>query len=163
RFLAEVGGKAVIKPLGGAGGEGVLTLTEGDLNLNTIIELTTHNGKRVAMVQEFLPAVREGDKRILLLEGEPLGAILRVPQKDDVRSNIHAGGSVVKAEVTEHERTMIEALRPRLLQDGLYFVGIDVIGGKLTEINVTSPTGIQQMSRLDGVNHAARVIAWIER
>jgi glutathione synthase len=162
RFLAEVGGKAVIKPLGGAGGEGVLTLSEGDLNLNAIIELTTHNARRVAMVQEFLPAVREGDKRILVLEGEPLGAILRVPRSDDVRSNIHVGGSVVRAEVTAQERELIETLKPRLLHDGLHFVGIDVIGGKLTEINVTSPTGIQQMSRLDGINHAERVIAWIE-
>jgi glutathione synthase len=163
RFLAEVGGKAVFKPLGGAGGEGVLTLTEGDLNLNAIIEITTHNGKRVAMAQEFLPAVRQGDKRILLLEGEPLGAILRVPRQDDVRSNIHVGGSVVKAEVRAQERSMLETLKPRLLHDGLYFVGVDVIGGKLTEINVTSPTGIQQMSRLDGVDYSARVIAWIEQ
>jgi glutathione synthase len=163
RFLAAVGGKAVIKPLGGAGGEGVLALTEGDLNLNTLIELTTHNGKRVAMAQEFLPAVREGDKRILLLGGEPLGAILRVPRQDDVRSNIHAGGSVVKATVTAAEQELIAKLRPRLLADGLHFVGLDVIGGKLTEINVTSPTGIQQMSRLDGVNRCARVIEWVEQ
>jgi glutathione synthase len=163
RFLAEVGGKAVIKPLGGAGGEGVMTLTEGDLNLNAIIEITTHNGKRVAMAQEFLPAVREGDKRILLLDGEPLGAILRIPRQDDVRSNIHVGGTVVKAEVTPQERRLVETLKPRLLQDGLYFVGVDVIGGRLTEINVTSPTGIQQMSLLDGIDYGARVIAWIEQ
>jgi len=162
RFLKQVGGKGVIKPLGGAGGEGVLALDEHDLNLNTLIEITTYNGKRVAMAQEFLPAVREGDKRILLVEGEPLGAILRVPSSDDVRSNIHVGGSVVKAEVTAHERRMIERMKPRLLQDGLWFVGIDVIGGKLTEVNVTSPTGIQQMSRLMGVNLSARVIDWIE-
>jgi glutathione synthase len=162
RFIAEVGGKAVIKPLGGAGGEGVLTLSLDDLNLNTIIELTTHNGKRVAMAQEFLPAVREGDKRILVLEGEPLGAILRVPRADDVRSNIHAGGSVVKATISADERRMVETLKPRLRQDGLHLVGIDVIGGKLTEINVTSPTGIQQMSRLDGVNYSERVISWVE-
>jgi glutathione synthase len=161
RFMIEVGGKAVIKPLGGAGGEGVMVLAEGDLNVNAIIEATTHHGKRVAMVQEFLPAVREGDKRILVLEGEPLGAILRVPQSGDVRSNIHVGGSVVKAEITPAEQHMIDTLAPRLLQDGLYFVGLDVIGGKLTEINVTSPTGIQQMSRLDGVNYSARVIEWI--
>ena len=163
RFLSEVSGRAVIKPLGGAGGEGVMVLSEGDLNLNAILEATTHHGKRVAMVQEFLPAVREGDKRILLLEGEPLGAILRVPQHDDVRSNIHVGGSVVRADITPQEQRLIDTLAPRLLQDGLYFVGIDVIGGKLTEINVTSPTGIQQMSRLDGVNYCERVIAWVEQ
>jgi glutathione synthase len=163
RFLKAVGGKGVIKPLGGAGGEGVLALDEQDLNLNTLIEITTHNGKRVAMAQEFLPAVREGDKRILVVEGEPLGAILRVPRKDDVRSNIHAGGSVVKATVTAEDRAMIAKLQPRLREDGLHFVGLDVIGGKLTEINVTSPTGIQQMSRLDGVNHCATVLEWLEK
>jgi glutathione synthase len=163
RFVAEMGGKAVIKPLGGAGGEGVLALIAGDLNLNTLIELTTHGGKRVAMAQEFLPAVREGDKRILLLEGAPLGAILRVPQADDVRSNIHVGGSVVRATVTEQDSALIARLAPRLRHDGLYFVGLDVIGGKLTEINVTSPTGIQQMSRLDGKNYCASVIDWVER
>jgi len=163
RFVEEVGGRAVLKPLGGAGGEGVMALTTGDLNLNAIIEATTHNGRRVAMAQEFLPAVREGDKRVLLLDGEPLGAILRVPQAGDVRSNIHVGGSVVAAEVTDADRRIVETLRPRLHQDGLYFVGLDVIGGKLTEINVTSPTGIQQMSRLDGVNYCERVIEWVER
>ena len=139
-----------------------MTLTEGDLNLNAIIELTTHHGRRLAMVQEFLPAVREGDKRILLLDGQLLGAILRVPQQGDVRSNIHVGGSVVQAKVTEEERRIIETVAPSLREDGLYFVGLDVIGGKLTEVNVTSPTGIQQMTRLDGVNYPAQVIAWIE-
>jgi len=163
RFVTAVGGKAVIKPLGGAGGEGVLALTEGDHNLNALIEITTHNGTRVAMAQEFLPAVREGDKRILVLEGQPLGAILRVPQKDDVRSNIHAGGTVVKAAVTAEDQRLIAELAPQLRRDGLHFVGLDVIGGKLTEINVTSPTGIQQMSRLDGANHCATVIEWVER
>jgi glutathione synthase len=162
RFLAEVGGQGVIKPLGGAGGEGVFMLRADDMNLNAIIEHVTRNGTCMAMVQEFLPAVREGDKRILLLEGEPLGAILRVPQRDDVRSNIHVGGTVVKAEITAAERRMIDALAPRLREDGLFFVGLDVIGGKLTEVNVTSPTGIQQMSRLDGENYESRVIAWLE-
>jgi glutathione synthase len=163
RFVTDVGGRAVIKPLGGAGGEGVMTLTDGDLNLNAIIEATTHGGRRVAMAQEFLPAVHEGDKRILVLEGEPLGAILRVPQRGDVRSNIHVGGSVVKTEISAAERAIVAALAPKLTEDGLFFVGIDVIGGKLTEINVTSPTGIQQMSRLDGVNYSERVIAWVEQ
>jgi glutathione synthase len=162
RFLGEVGGLGVVKPLGGAGGEGVFMLRADDMNLNAILEHATRNGTQLAMVQEFLPAVREGDKRILVLEGEPLGAILRVPQRDDVRSNIHVGGTVVKAEITAAELRIIETLAPRLRQDGLYFVGLDVIGGKLTEVNVTSPTGIQQMSRLDGENYESRVIEWIE-
>jgi glutathione synthase len=161
-FMRQVGGKAVIKPLSGAGGDGVFLVKDDDLNVNAIIETVTHVGKRLAMVQSFLPAVVKGDKRILLLDGEPLGAILRVPQKDDVRSNIHIGGSVHATELDDDDRRIVAALAPRLRQDGLVFVGLDVIGGKLTEVNVTSPTGIQQMSRLMGQNLSARVIDWIE-
>ena len=102
-------------------------------------------------------------ERILLLDGEPLGAILRVPKRGDVRSNIHVGGSVVRAELDDRDREIIAALAPRLRADGLVFVGLDVIGGRLTEVNVTSPTGIQQMSRLDHQPYSERVIAWLER
>lgn len=163
RFMKSVGGRAVIKPLGGAGGEGVLALMEGDLNINALIETTTHNESRVAMVQQFVPEVAQGDKRVLLLDGEPLGAILRVPRADDVRSNIHVGGSVVKSQVDDADRRIIAAVAPRLRDDGLWFVGLDVIGGQLTEVNVTSPTGIQQMSRLDDENHSSTVIDWVQR
>jgi glutathione synthase len=162
-FVREVGGRAVLKPLGGAGGEGVMVLGGSDPNLNAIIEATTHHGRRMAMAQEFLPAVSEGDKRILVLDGQPLGAVLRVPRGGEVRSNLHVGGQAVQASITAHERTIVEALRQRLLDDGLWFVGLDVIGGKLTEVNVTSPTGIQQMSAFDGVNYCAKVLEWIER
>lgn len=161
-FLRAHGGKVVLKPLSGAGGEGVFLLRDDDLNVNAIIETVTHVGRRVAMVQEFLPDVVRGDKRVLLLDGEPLGGILRVPRKDDVRSNIHVGGTVEKVALDEHDLRIVAALRERLRADGLYFVGLDVIGGRLTEVNVTSPTGIQQMSRLDGVNLSAKVIDWIE-
>jgi glutathione synthase len=163
RFVGEVGGRAVIKPLDGAGGEGVMVLSEGDFNVNAIIEATTRHGARIAMVQQFLPEVRQGDKRILLLDGDPLGAILRVPTSEEMRSNIHVGGSVVKAELTDADRHIIRTVAPRLRADGLYFVGLDVIGGRLTEVNVTSPTGIQQMSRLDGVNYSATVFDWVEQ
>jgi glutathione synthase len=161
-FLHAHRGKVVIKPLSGAGGDGVFLLEAGDLNVNAIIETVTHVGRRMSMVQEFLPEVAHGDKRVLLLDGEPLGAILRVPRKDDVRSNIHVGGTVEKAPLDEHDRRIVAALRDKLREDGLVFVGLDVIGGRLTEVNVTSPTGIQQMSRLDGVNLAAKVLDWIE-
>jgi glutathione synthase len=161
-FVEHVGGRAVLKPLDGAGGEGVMALTTGDMNFNAIIEATTRNGRRLAMAQEFLPAVRTGDKRVLLLDGQPLGAILRVPKQDDMRSNIHVGGSVVRAELDADDRRIIATLAPRLRQDGLHFVGLDVIGGKLTEVNVTSPTGIQQMTRLDGQNYSDQVVVWIE-
>src|SRR5690606_34844433 len=131
---------------------GVFALVAGDHNLNGLIEAVTVDESRIAMVQELLPEVTQGDKRILLLDGEPLGAILRVPQ-GDLRSNIHVGGQVVQSHLSEADRRIVEAMAPKLRQDGLWFVGIDVIGGKLTEVNVTSPTGIQQMSRLDGVDY----------
>ena len=161
-FLRDVGGRAVIKPLDGAGGEGVMALSEGDVNVNAIVESLTKNGRRPAMVQKFLPEVRQGDKRILLLDGEPLGAILRVPRADDVRSNIHVGGSVVPVDLDAHDRHIIATVAPRLRSEGLIFVGLDVIGGKLTEVNVTSPTGIQQMSLHKNENLSSRVIAWLE-
>lgn len=162
-FLAQVGGRAVLKPLSGAGGESVFLMQDGDLNVNAIIETVTQNGSRVAMAQEFLPDVTRGDKRILLLDGEPLGAILRVPQRGDVRSNIHVGGTVEPAELDERDRAIIALVGPRCRIDGLYFVGLDVIGGRLTEVNVTSPTGIQQMSRLGAQNFSTTVMEWLER
>jgi glutathione synthase len=162
RFVAEVGGKAVIKPLDGAGGMGVLGLSLGDHNARSIVDMLSNEGRRLAMLQEYLPAVREGDKRILLLDGEPLGAILRVPRSDDLRSNIHVGGSVVPTELTSVEQAMVRAMGPRLRADGLWFVGLDVIGERLTEVNVTSPTGIQQLSRFTGSQPEDKVIAWVE-
>jgi glutathione synthase len=162
-FTAAVGGKAVIKPLDGAGGYGVLALASEDHNARAIVDLLTREGRTLAMVQEYLPDVRIGDKRILLLDGEPLGAILRVPRADDLRSNIHVGGSVVPTELTPREIAMVEAMAPRLRADGLVFVGLDVIGERLTEVNVTSPTGIQQLGRFTGSHPEDRVIEWVER
>ncbi|HTJ82334.1 MAG TPA: glutathione synthase [Polyangiaceae bacterium] len=163
RFVEEVGGDAVIKPLDGAGGSGVMMLRKGDKNARAIVDLLTGEGQRLAMVQEFLPAVTVGDKRVLLLDGEPLGAILRVPRGDDLRSNIHVGGSVVPAELTAKEQELVRAIAPRLRADGLVFVGLDVIGERLTEVNVTSPTGIQELGRFTGTKPAARVIEWVEK
>ncbi|MEM9072280.1 MAG: glutathione synthase [Myxococcota bacterium] len=161
-FLEEVGGRAVIKPVDGHGGEGIFAMSTGDKNLNAHIETVTRHGRRVAMVQAFIDKVSEGDKRILLMDGEILGAILRVPQKGDLRSNIHVGGRVVGTEITDADRRIVETVAPRLRNDGLWFVGLDVIGGMLTEVNVTSPTGIQQMSRLSGTNCEAPVLDWLE-
>ncbi len=162
-FVEDVGGRAVIKPLHGAGGAGVLLLSRGDKNTKSMIELLTAEGRKLVMVQEFLPAVVQGDKRILLLDGEVLGAINRVPLADDIRSNIHVGGRVEPCDVTDDERAIIADLAPRLRADGLVFVGLDMIGGRLTEVNVTSPTGIQELSRHRGEDVAARVIEWVER
>lgn len=162
-FVESIGGRAVIKPLDGAGGRGVLVLDVTDLNYHAIVEATTDLGRKLAMVQEYLPAVREGDKRIVLLDGESLGAIMRVPKADDARSNIHVGGRVEPATLTPKEDALVKRLAPKLHADGLYFVGLDVIGERLTEVNVTSPTGIQELSRFSGTNPEGRVIEWIEK
>jgi glutathione synthase len=162
RFVAGVGG-AVVKPLDGAGGSGVMVARPGDRNTRSIVDYITREGTRHAMVQEYLPSVVAGDKRVLLLAGEILGAINRIARDDDVRSNIHAGGRVEPCDVTAEERQIVAHMAPRLAADGLYFVGLDFIGGKLTEVNVTSPTGIQELSRHVGRDVAERVIEWAER
>jgi glutathione synthase len=161
-FVGDVG-RAVVKPLDGAGGSGVMLVSIDDRNTRSIVDYITGEGTRHAMVQQYLDAVRQGDKRVLLLAGQVLGAINRVAREDDVRSNIHAGGRVFPTEVTESERAVVADLGPRLAADGLSFVGLDFIGGKLTEINVTSPTGIQELSRHVGRDVAEDVIAWVER
>lgn len=162
-FVAEVGGRAVIKPLDGAGGWGVLAVAEGDSNARGIVDLLTHEGRRLAMVQQYIPAVSAGDKRVIVLDGEPMGAILRVPRKGELRANIHVGGDVVATELSAREREMIAAMAPRLRADGLFFVGLDLIGEQLTEVNVTSPTGIRELSRFEGRRVSDEVIAWVER
>jgi glutathione synthase len=161
-FCRDVGGTAMIKPLDGAGGSGVIQIKTGDKTARAIVDMLTHEGHRLALVQEFLPSVSEGDKRVLLMDGEILGAILRVPRGDEYRSNIHVGGSVVPTELTDRERAMVAAIAPKLREDGLYFVGLDVIGERLTEVNVTSPTGIQELGRFTGTRPSDKVIAWAE-
>jgi glutathione synthase len=161
-FMDVVGGEMVVKPLDGKGGEGIFHVVKGERNLSSILEQSTGFETRWAMAQRYLPAVREGDKRIILLEGEPLGAVLRVPSESETRANLHVGGRAAKAPIDESDRRIIERLAPRLQRDGLFFVGIDVIGGLLTEVNVTSPTGIQEINALDGVCLEARVIERIE-
>lgn len=160
-FVRDMGGTAVIKPLDGAGGSGVMQLRKEDKNARAIADTLTAEGTKLAMVQEYLPSVTEGDKRILLLDGEPLGAILRVPRGDDLRSNIHVGGTVVPTELTAREAELVRAIAPRLRADGLVFVGLDVIGERLTEVNVTSPTGMQELGRFTGTRPSDKVIAWV--
>ncbi len=148
-FMAEHGGQMIIKPLDGKGGEGIFHLTEDDRNLNSILEQSTSFGTRQIMAQEYVPEIREGDKRILLLEGEPIGAVLRVPTAEESRANFHVGGTARKAPLTEADHAIIARVGPFLKEQGLFFVGIDVIGDKLTEVNVTSPTGVQEINALD--------------
>ena len=157
-FMEKMGGEMIIKPLDGKGGEGVFHTGYEDRNLNSILEQSTRFGKLRAMVQRFLPAVWEGDKRILLLEGEPLGVLLRVPAEGDVRANLHVGGSGVRGVLDDADRRIVERLGPVLRREGLFFVGIDVIGGLLTEINVTSPTCIQEIDAIEGVCLEAAIL-----
>ncbi|MBX3125186.1 MAG: glutathione synthase [Polyangiaceae bacterium] len=162
-FVAQVGGRAVLKPLDGAGGSGVVALTTGDANTRALVDLLTREGKELALVQRFLPDVRTGDKRVIMLDGEPLGAILRVPRDDDFRANIHVGGSVRPTELTPKETALVHAVGPRLREHGLYFVGLDLIAEHLIEVNVTSPTGIQELGRFQGRPTEQDVIAWAEQ
>jgi len=162
-FVKSVGGKAVIKPLDGAGGSGVLALTTGDKNARAIVDIHTHEGTQLALVQEFQPGIAEGDKRVLMLDGKPLGAILRVPRVDDIRANIHVGGSVYATSLTPAEEELAREVGQELAKRGLWFVGLDLIGGKLIEVNVTSPTGIQELSGFLGRPAEDDVIAWVEQ
>ncbi len=162
-FMAEMGGEMIVKPLHGKGGEGIFHVRNDDRNLFSILEQSTGFGARWAIAQQYLPAVRTGDKRILLIDGEPLGAVLRVPAANEARSNLHVGGRAVKTALDEHDQRIVEKLRPWLVRDGLFFVGIDVIGGKLTEVNVTSPTGIQEMNALDSARYEERVLEAVEQ
>lgn len=157
----DVHGSAVIKPLDGKGGEGIFMLSRSDRNLNAIIEQSTGYGVRPVMVQRYLSESRQGDKRILLLAGQPIGALLRVPREDDLRGNMAAGGRVEKTWLTERDQQICAVLGPRLVADGHNFVGIDVIGDFLTEINVTSPTGICEINLLDGVVLEDTVMEWL--
>ncbi|HUB96666.1 MAG TPA: glutathione synthase [Stellaceae bacterium] len=144
-------GEIILKPLFGNGGAGVFRLGPQDENLNALLELFTVLYREPIMVQRYLPAVRQGDKRIILIEGEPVGAVNRVPSAGEARANLHVGGRATKSELTAREREICAAIGPMLREEGLLMVGIDVIGDHLTEINVTSPTGLQEINRLDGV------------
>jgi len=161
-FAESQGGKCIIKPLDGHGGAGVFLFDLTDRNANALLEMTTKDGKEYLMCQKYIPAARKGDKRILMLDGTPIGAIMRVPPEEDNRGNIHIGAVVQKTELTPRDLEICAMVGPRLKRDGLWFVGLDVIGDYLTEVNVTSPTGIQEMSRLNGVAGSAKVIEWIE-
>ncbi len=152
----------VLKPLFGNGGAGVFHIGPGDENLNSLLELFTQLYREPVIVQRYLPEVRAGDKRIILVDGVAVGAVNRVPAAGEARSNLHVGGQAVKAELTPRDREICEAIGPTLRQRGLIFVGIDVIGQYLTEINVTSPTGIQEINRFDAVKIEADIWDAIE-
>jgi len=160
-FRAEHG-DIVLKPLFGNGGADVFHVGRNDDNFNALFEMFARRSREPIVVQRYLPEVRGGDKRIILIEGEVGGAINRVPRAGEARSNMHVGGRAEKSSLTAREREICSAIGPTLRERGLVFVGIDVIGGFLTEINVTSPTGIQEVDRFDGSDLPARIWDAIE-
>jgi glutathione synthase len=144
-------GDIIVKPLYGNGGAGVFRIRPDDENLVALLEVYERMYREPIMIQRYLPEIRQGDKRIILVEGEPVGAVSRVPSEGEARANLHVGGRAQKTVLTEREREICARIGPDLRATGQIFVGIDVIGDYLTEINVTSPTGIHEINRLDGV------------
>jgi glutathione synthase len=156
-------GNVILKPLYGNGGAGVFLIQEGDQNLNSLIELFEQSFREPFMVQRYLPEVRKGDKRIILVDGEAVAGLNRVPADGEARSNMHVGGRPELSELTEREREICATIAPALKARDMIFVGIDVIGGYLTEINVTSPTGIREIKRFGGPDIAPMIWDAIER
>jgi glutathione synthase len=162
-FQREQGGAIVVKPVDGYGGLGIFVVRDGDMNASSILETSTGAGTRWTLAQKYLPEASQGDKRILLADGELVGAVLRVPAEAEARGNLHVGGRAVKAVIDDRDREIIATIAPFLREHGQILVGLDVIGGWLTEINITSPTGVRQASRLDNTNVAAPILDCFER
>jgi glutathione synthase len=153
----------IVKPLFGNGGAGVFHITPGDENLASLLEMFTQFYREPIQVQRYVPEVRQGDKRIILIDGEAVGAINRVPAAGESRSNMHVGGRPEKSSLTPRDRQICDTIGPVLRERGMIFVGIDVIGNYLTEINVTSPTGLQEINRFDKVVLEDRIWDAIEK
>jgi glutathione synthase len=164
QFLDEQGGEMIIKPLDGCGGAGVFHLRRADRNLNALLEVSTDNGRRMIIGQRYLAEIRQGDKRVVLLDGKALGATLRVPREDEHRGNIHVGGTCVPTTLSPRDQLIVDTIADQLRRDGLYFVGLDIIGDYLTEVNVTSPTGVQEINTLSAppTPIEATVLAYVE-
>lgn len=162
-FQREQGGAIVVKPVDGYAGLGIFVVRDGDMNASSILETSTGAGTRWTLAQRFLPEASAGDKRIILADGEPVGAILRVPAEAEARGNLHVGGRAVKTTIDARDREIIAAVAPFLREHGQILVGLDVIGGMLTEINITSPTGVRHASQLDERNVAAPIVDCFER
>jgi len=152
----------ILKPLFGNGGAGVFRVRPDDENFNSLLEMFSQRSREPVIAQRYLPEVRQGDKRIILVDGKAAGVVNRVPAEGEARSNMHVGGKAVKASLTKRDIEICETIGPELARRGLIFVGIDVIGNWLTEINVTSPTGLQQIDRFDGVSLEGQIWDRIE-
>jgi len=157
-FVEKVGGTAIGKPIDGHGGFGVVRLTLGDSNLNALIDMLTLEGRQPIIAQEYLPEIEHGDKRLIIVDGELRGCLRRMPAQGDHRGNVHVGGVAVACKLNDHDRAIAAAMRDRLRADGLYFVGVDTIGDRLIEVNVTSPTLLRELKRLGGPDLAAEIV-----
>jgi len=154
--------KVVRKPLNGAGGKGIFIIGHKDADALSLLETATNDFTEFAYLQKFLPESKKGDKRILLLNGEPVGAFLRIPSKKDFRGNMHSGARWVSSKVSSHEKKVLGQIKPQLLADGLYFVGVDFIGSHITEINTTSPMGIREINHYDNSHVEKLTLNWVE-
>ena len=148
----------ILKPLYGNGGNGIFFLSEKDKNFNSLIEIFLDSHPEQFILQEYLPNIKFGDKRIILINGKPEGAINRIPSENDIRANLHVGGKATKTVISNKEMEICESIGPELIQRGLLLVGIDIIGNKLTEINVTSPTGFREIQKFSNINLAKKLI-----
>lgn len=161
-FLSQVNGQIVVKPLEGYGGEGIFFVKEGDPNVSAILETITHYGSTYVMAQQFIDRVYEGDKRVIILNGEPIGAVLRMPRAGEFRCNFHSGGSPAIAQLEDRDMEICKSIAPKLLQDQLYLVGIDIVGGYLTEVNTTSPTCVQEINRFNNTRLEEKIVDFAE-
>jgi glutathione synthase len=161
-FMDKINAKIVVKPLESFGGTGVFVVGKNDTNKSVIIETMTENGTKQVVAQKFLPVLKKGDKRIIMLAGEPIGAVLRYPAKGDHRSNLHSGGSAVKTSISQREMEICEAVKPLLKKEGLFLAGLDVVAGYLTEINVTSPTLVKQINETQNIRLEERIMDFFE-
>ena len=161
-FLDETGGEIVVKPLDGFGGEGIFYVKSQDFNKGPILESITNFGSTFVMAQKFIKNVSKGDKRIIMLNGEPIGAVLRVAAKGEFRSNFHSGGHAEVTRITKRDLDICKAVKPKLLEDRLSFVGIDVVGGFLTEVNTTSPTCVQEINHFSNTVLEEKIVDFAE-
>ena len=161
-FLDEVGGEMVVKPLDGYGGEGIFYVKSGDFNKGPILESITNFGSTFVMAQQFIKDVSKGDKRIIILNGEPIGAVLRVAAEGEFRSNFHSGGHPEVTELTQRDLDICGAVKAKLIEDKLSFVGIDVVGGFLTEVNTTSPTCVQEINHFSNTVLEEKILDYAE-
>jgi glutathione synthase len=162
-FIRQHPGGTILKPIDGFGGKGIVFVNPVDRNARSLLEIMTSHGREAVIAQAYVPASRQGDKRIILVDGEPVGAVLRVPSDDDHRGNMAAGGMPVKTTLTEREKQICARLKPKLQERGLLLVGIDTLGDFLTEVNVTSPTGLAEIDALDGCCVEMPIIDLAER